>query len=103
VRTQFRAIASAALACIVLCSFSILFNTQVELAFASVLFLLVTMVVAWRAGFRAASAAALCGTLCLDYFFTAPRYTIRVVSAADVASPPFPSNSCPIEDPRGAA
>jgi two-component system sensor histidine kinase KdpD len=86
VRTQFRAIASAALACIALCSFSILFNTQVELAFASVLFLLVTMVVAWRAGFRAASAAALCGTLCLDYFFTAPRYTIRVVSAADVAS-----------------
>jgi two-component system sensor histidine kinase KdpD len=85
-RRQLKAIASAALAWIALLGFSMLFSTRVELAFASVLFLLVTMVVAWRGGFPAAVSVAVFATLCLNYFFTEPRYTVRVVSAADIAS-----------------
>jgi two-component system sensor histidine kinase KdpD len=85
-RRQLKAIASAGLAWTALLGFSILFGTRVELAFASVLFLLITMVVAWRGGFPAAVSVAVFATLCLNYFFTEPRYTVRIVSAADIAS-----------------
>ncbi len=53
-------------------------------AVASLLCMLVTVVVAWRAGFSASVAVALVATLCLDYFGTEPRFTLVVASPQDV-------------------
>ena len=49
-------------------------------------YMLVTVVVAWRAGFRAAIAVAVCSTLGLDFFFTEPRFAFTVDSQQDVFS-----------------
>ncbi len=50
------------------------------------LFMLVVVVVAWRGGFRASIAVAVSATLGLDFFFTEPRFTLRVNSPQDVFS-----------------
>jgi len=55
-----------------------------DLATTVPLYLLLVLLVAWRVGFRAAVAVSVCSTLCLDYFFTEPRFTLRVVSVQDV-------------------
>lgn len=46
-------------------------------------FMLITIVVAWRAGFRASLTVAVVATLELDFFFTEPRYTLEVASPHD--------------------
>lgn len=48
------------------------------------LYLLLTILVAWRVGFRAAISVALCATLGLDFFFTEPRFTLRIASLQDL-------------------
>jgi two-component system sensor histidine kinase KdpD len=48
------------------------------------LYMLLTFVVAWQAGFRASVPVALASTLGLDFFFTEPRFTFRVASPQDV-------------------
>jgi two-component system sensor histidine kinase KdpD len=50
------------------------------------LYMLVTVVIAWRAGFGAAIAVAVCSTLGLDFFFTEPRFAFSVDSRQDVFS-----------------
>lgn len=50
------------------------------------LFLLLTVIVAWRAGLAAAITVAVCATLGLDYFFTEPRLTLTIASRQDVIS-----------------
>ena len=50
------------------------------------LFLLLTVIVAWRAGLTAAIAVAVCATLGLDFFFTEPRLTLTIASRQDVVS-----------------
>jgi two-component system sensor histidine kinase KdpD len=47
-------------------------------------FMLLTIVVAWRAGFRASLTVAVFATLGLDFFFTEPRYSLEVSSPRDV-------------------
>lgn len=48
------------------------------------MYMLITLVVAWRAGFRASIAVAICATLGLDFFFTEPRFSLRVASVQDI-------------------
>ncbi len=48
------------------------------------LYMLVTLLVAWRGGFRASIPVAISSTIGLDYFFTEPRFTVRVASPQDV-------------------
>ncbi len=55
-------------------------------AVAILLCMLVTVVVAWRAGFRASIAVAVVATLGLDYFGTEPRFTLDVASPQDIFS-----------------
>ena len=50
------------------------------------LYMLLTVVVAWRAGFSAAIAVALCATLGLDFFFTLPHFSFTVSSRQDIFS-----------------
>jgi two-component system sensor histidine kinase KdpD len=50
------------------------------------LYLLLTVIVAWRAGFGAAIAVAVCATLGLDFFFTEPRLSLSVTSRQDAFS-----------------
>jgi two-component system sensor histidine kinase KdpD len=50
------------------------------------LFMLVVVIVAWRGGFRASIAVAVAATLGLDFFFTEPRYSLRMSSPQDVFS-----------------
>ncbi|WP_047489073.1 ATP-binding protein [Terriglobus sp. TAA 43] len=50
------------------------------------LYLLLTVIIAWRAGFGAAVAVATCATLGLDFFFTEPRFSFVVTSRQDVFS-----------------
>jgi len=66
--------------------FGFVFGDRVELAFACVIYLLLTIIVAWQARFRAAVVTAIYATLSLDYFFTEPKRTLRFVSIADFAS-----------------
>lgn len=62
------------------------FATRAERGFATFvpLYLLLTILVAWRAGFRAAISVALCAVLELDFFFTEPRFTLRIASPQDL-------------------
>ncbi|QEE28287.1 DUF4118 domain-containing protein [Terriglobus albidus] len=66
--------------------FGFVFGDRLQLAFACVIYLLLTIIVAWQARFRAAVVTAVYATLCLDYFFTEPKRTLRLVSIADFAS-----------------
>ena len=50
------------------------------------LYLLLTVIIAWRAGFGAAIIVAICATLGLDFFFTEPRFSFAVTSRQDVFS-----------------
>ena len=50
------------------------------------LFMLVVVFVAWRGGFRASIAVAVSATLGLDFFFTQPRFSLRVASPQDIVS-----------------
>ena len=48
------------------------------------LYMLLILIVAWRAGFRASLPVILSATLGLDFFFTEPRFTLRMASPNDV-------------------
>jgi two-component system sensor histidine kinase KdpD len=50
------------------------------------LFMLLVVVVAWQGGFRASIAVAISATLGLDFFFTEPRFTLRMTSPQDMFS-----------------
>jgi two-component system sensor histidine kinase KdpD len=50
------------------------------------LYMLVTVLVAWRGGFRAAIPVAISATLGLDFFFTEPRFSLTMASTQDVIS-----------------
>ncbi len=58
----------------------------VPVATAVPVLLMLVLVVAWRAGFRASLTVSLVATLVLDYFLTMPRHTLEVASAADVVT-----------------
>ena len=47
-------------------------------------FMLITIVVAWRGGFRASLAVAVAATLGFDFFLTEPRYSLEVATSRDV-------------------
>ncbi len=59
-------------------------NLSVPLATALPFFLLVVIVIAWRAGFRASLTVSLAATLSSDYFLTLPRHSLSVTSGGDV-------------------
>ncbi len=59
---------------------------SVPMAAAVPLFLLLVIIVAWRAGFRASLTVAVVATLSLDYFMTVPRHSFQVNSVADVVT-----------------
>lgn len=46
--------------------------------------LLLAIIVAWRAGFRASLTVSLIATLSLDYFLTEPRHSLEIASARDI-------------------
>src|SRR6187402_149608 len=50
------------------------------------LYMFLTLIVAWRGGFRASVPVAICATLGLDFLFTEPRFNLRVASPQDVFS-----------------
>ncbi len=74
----------AALCAIVLASGRLTVGRQIGPAASIPLYLLITILVAWRVGFAASVAVNLCATLGLDYFFTEPRFTLRVNSGQDI-------------------
>jgi two-component system, OmpR family, sensor histidine kinase KdpD len=82
-RLRSRSAAIGAVGCTAVALFGILCGARVELAFASVLYLLLIIVIAWQARLRAAVIVAVWSTLCLDFFFTEPRHTLRFLSLAD--------------------
>ncbi len=74
----------AALCALVLASGSLTVGRQTGPAAYIPFYLLVTIVVAWQVGLVASIAVNLCATLGLDFFFTEPRFTLRVASAQDI-------------------
>lgn len=74
----------SAIACIFTIGFAIVFESPLELATAVSVYMLLVLAVAWRAGFRSAVVLSVCATLCLDFFFTEPLHTLRVISVHDV-------------------
>lgn len=82
-RIRSRSVLIGAAACASVSVFGYLFNSRVELAFASVLYLLLTIFVAWQARLRAAIVTAVWATVCLDFFFTEPKLALRMISLAD--------------------
>ncbi len=48
------------------------------------IFMLLTIVVAWRAGFRASLTVSVVATLGLDFFFTEPRYSLEMTSPREM-------------------
>ena len=83
----FKPIAWAGAGCfLVLSSGFLSLHHAFEPAVSIPLYMLLTVVVAWRAGFRAAIAVAICATLGLDYFFTEPYFSLTVASHQDVFS-----------------
>lgn len=60
------------------------FRHQVEFGASGPLYLLLILLVSWRAGFRASIPVVLSATLGLDYFYTEPRLTLRMASPTDV-------------------
>ena len=83
----FKPIAWAVAGCfLVLSSGFLSLHHAFEPAVSIPLYMLLTVVVAWRAGFRAAIAVALCSTLGLDFFFTEPYFSFSVASRQDVFS-----------------
>jgi len=50
------------------------------------LYMFLTLIVAWRGGFRASIPVAICATLGLDFLFTEPRFNLHVTSPQDVFS-----------------
>lgn len=78
-----RSVLIGAIACALVTLFGYFLCSRVELAFASVLYLLMTISVAWQARLRTAVVTAVWSTLCLDFFFTEPKYTLRLISWAD--------------------
>ena len=83
--SPFKSIAWAIGGCIlVLGSGFLSLHRAFEPAVSIPFYMLLTVVVAWRAGFRSALAVALCATLGLDFFFTAPRFAFTVDSKQDV-------------------
>jgi two-component system, OmpR family, sensor histidine kinase KdpD len=73
-----------AVACAFTIAFAIAFESPLELATAVSIYMLLVLAVAWRAGFRGAVILSVCATLCLDFFFTEPLHTLRVISIHDV-------------------
>ncbi|SEG00733.1 two-component system, OmpR family, sensor histidine kinase KdpD [Bryocella elongata] len=61
-------------------------SRAVPLATAIPLFLMPLLYIAWRLPFNVAATACCATTLTLDFFFTEPRYTLRMSSAQDVAT-----------------
>ncbi|SEB43713.1 ATP-binding protein [Terriglobus roseus] len=81
----FRSFAWALGGCVlVLGSGFVSLHHALEPAVSIPLYMLLTVFVAWRAGFRAAIAVAVCATLGLDFFFTEPRFAFSVDSEQDV-------------------
>ncbi len=69
---------------LVLASGGLSIGRQLGPAASMPFYLLLTIFVAWRVGLVASILVSLCATLGLDFFFTEPRFTLRVASGQDV-------------------
>lgn len=76
----------SAVACVFTLAFALVFQSPLELATAVSVYMLLVLAVAWRAGFRSAVLLSVCATLSLDFFFTEPLHTLRVISVHDVVA-----------------
>jgi two-component system, OmpR family, sensor histidine kinase KdpD len=65
-------------ACVLVVSFGVLASRHVNLATATAIYLFVTLTIADRAGFVAASVVSVIATLCLEFFFAPPLFSFRV-------------------------
>ena len=72
------------LSAVVLASGTITAGHAIGPAASMPFYLLITIYAAWRIGLTASIAVSLCATLGLDFFFTEPRYTLRVTSGQDI-------------------
>ncbi len=75
---------SMAASILILVSGAITAGHEIGPAASIPLYLLITMIVALRAGFGASIAVAICATFGLDFFFTDPRFTLSVTSGQDL-------------------
>lgn len=66
------------LACVLLVCFGMVASPRVNLATATAIYLFVTLAIADRAGFAAASMVSVIATLCLEFFFAPPLFSFRV-------------------------
>jgi two-component system, OmpR family, sensor histidine kinase KdpD len=73
-------------AAVILAMGELTFRYERGVAASVPLYMFLTLIVAWRAGFKAAIPVALCSTLGLDFFFTEPRFNLHVASPQDIFS-----------------
>jgi two-component system, OmpR family, sensor histidine kinase KdpD len=66
------------LACVLLASFGMVASGHANLATATAIYLFVTLTIADRVGFAAASIVSVFATLCLEFFFAPPLFSFRV-------------------------
>jgi two-component system, OmpR family, sensor histidine kinase KdpD len=66
------------LACVLLACFGLVASGHVNLATATAIYLFVTLTIADKVGFAAASLVSVFATLCLEFFFAPPLFSFRV-------------------------
>lgn len=77
-RARTQSVALVLFACVLLVGFGIVASGHANLATATAIYLFLTLAVADRAGFGAASIVSVIATLCLECFFAPPLFSFRV-------------------------
>jgi two-component system, OmpR family, sensor histidine kinase KdpD len=82
-RARTQSVALVLFACGVLVCFGMVASGHANLATATAIYLFVTLAVADRVGFAAASVVSVIATLCLEFFFAPPLFSFRVDRVED--------------------
>ncbi|MBB5064803.1 ATP-binding protein [Granulicella mallensis] len=84
---RLRSVIATLAACVLVVAFGAI-NVRHTLGLATMipLYMLLTLLVAWRVGFRAAMVVSICATVSLDLFFSEPLFTLRVASPENITA-----------------